>query len=59
MKCRRVIKGRERYWNIKGWGHLVVVVGVNCLSFRVFGGGYFEPLAAPRRHHSRKGMFCG
>ena len=52
MKCRRVIDERHRYWNIKGWGHFVAFVRVNCFFFRLFGGGYFERLVAPLRHHS-------
>ena len=52
MKCRRIIGERHRYWNIKGWGHFVVLVCVNYLSLRLFGGGYFEQSVAPLRHHS-------
>jgi hypothetical protein len=58
MKCRRVIGEGHRYWNIKGWGHFVVFVRVNCLLFRLFAEGHFSRLVAPLRHHSRKGMFC-
>jgi hypothetical protein len=50
MKCRRVVMERDRYWNIKGWGHFVAFVCVNFLSFRPLGGGYFEQLVAPLRH---------
>ena len=52
MKCRRVIGERHRYWNIKGWGHFAALVCVNYLSFRLFGGGYFEQHVAPFRYHS-------
>jgi hypothetical protein len=52
MKCRRIIGERHRYWNIKGWGHFVVLVCVNYLSLRLFGGGYFEQIMAPLRYHS-------
>jgi hypothetical protein len=52
MKCRRIIGERNRYWNIKGWGHFVALVCVNYLSLRLFGGGYFEQIVAPVRHHS-------
>jgi hypothetical protein len=44
--------GKAGYWNIKGWGHFVAFVCVNCLSFRFFEGGYFEQLVAPLRDHS-------
>ena len=52
MKCRRMVGERHRYWNIKGWGHFVVSVRVNCLPFKPFGEGYFVQLVAPLRHHS-------
>ncbi len=52
MQCGRVISGRDAYWNIKGWGHFVVLVRFNCLSFRLFAEGYFEQPAAPLRYHS-------
>jgi len=52
MKCGRVIGKRHAYWNIKGWGHVVEFVRVNCLFFRLFGGGYFEQIVAPLGHRS-------
>jgi len=52
MKCRRIISERHRYWNIKGWGHFVVLGCVNCLSLTLFGGGCLEQIVAPLRHHS-------
>ncbi len=52
MKCGRLVGERHAYWNIKGWGHFVVLVRFNCLSFRLFAEGYFEQPAAPLRYHS-------
>jgi hypothetical protein len=54
MKCRRVIGERHRYWNIKGWGHFVVFVCVNCLCFRLLAEGRFEHVMAPLWYHSGK-----
>jgi hypothetical protein len=52
MKCRWIIGERHRYWNIKGWGHFVVLDCVKYLFLRLFGEGYFEQIVAPLRHHS-------
>jgi hypothetical protein len=57
MQYSWIIGERNGYWNIKGWGYFVVFVRANCLLFRLFGGGHFERLVAPLRHHSRKEMF--
>jgi hypothetical protein len=33
MQCRRVIRERHGYWNIKGWGHFVAFFRLNCFYF--------------------------
>ena len=52
MKCRRIIGDRHTYWNIKGWGHFVVFVCANCLSFRLLAEGHLEHIVAPLRYRS-------
>jgi hypothetical protein len=42
MQCKRIIDGRHRYWNIKGWGHFVVRFRLNCLHFYRFARHHFE-----------------
>jgi hypothetical protein len=52
MECRRVISERHRYWNIKGWGHFVVVFRLNRLHCLRFAWYHFEQQVVPLRYRS-------
>ena len=52
MKCRRVIGDPDRYWNIKGLGHFVAILCLNCLRFMCFERHHLEQIAVPLRYHS-------
>jgi hypothetical protein len=54
MKCRRIISGKNRYWNIKGWGHFVARICGKCLTFYPIGEGHLPRNAAPLRYRSEK-----
>ena len=53
MKCRRIISGKNRYWNIKGWGHFVAWNCGKCLTFYLIGAGHLPRNAAPLRYRSK------
>ena len=59
MKCRRIIGEPDRYWNIKGLGHFVMVFGLNYLRVIRLGRYHFEHIVVSLWYHSWKGMFGG
>jgi hypothetical protein len=54
MKCRGIVSERHTYWNIKGWGHFVVFICGNCLSFRLLAEGRLEDFVAPLWYRSER-----
>ena len=54
MKCRRIISGKNWYWNIKGWGHFVARNCGKCLTFYPIREGHLPRNAAPLRYHPEK-----
>jgi hypothetical protein len=52
MQCSRIIDGRHRYWNIKGWGHFVVFFRLNRLHFLRFAWYHFEQKVVPLWYRS-------
>jgi hypothetical protein len=52
MGCTQIIDGRNRYWNIKGWGHFVMYFRLNRLHFLRFARYHFEHKAVPLWYHA-------
>jgi hypothetical protein len=47
MQYSWIIGERHGYWNIKGWGHFVAFLWLNCLYFLRFAWYHFEQTVVP------------
>jgi hypothetical protein len=49
---------KDEYWNIKGWGRLLVVFCLNCFHFQCLERHHFEQTVVPLRYHSFSLFSC-